>query len=266
MAATITTRVAAEQEKSAKATAEAVAAAKLEHAAEKLRLETAVADLQKKLAAKPAHAIGLPAEMDLHQQISAMLAVAAPNDRATRVKPGVQGADVIVEVVHRGEVCGKLLVESKNHKTWKSSFTTRLRENQIREGASFAILSSPIFWSGAPPHIALRDSVICAKPEAVPTLILMLRQIVVDNHLKALGTQARDEKSERALELLTGPTCNDMFQRLLRSTSDLTALDQREQSAHATTWTRRTEIVQGIIAIREQFVRAIDDIVAGDDQ
>lgn len=264
--ATIAAAVAAEREKTGKLVAEAVATAKVEHATEKARLEADLRLLQTKLAARPAHAIGLPAEIDLHQQISTMLTAAGLEDRAERVRPGVAGADVVVEIVHMGKVCGTLIVESKNHKTWKSSFTTRLRENQLRAGAAFSILSSPIFWSGAPPHIALRDSVICAKPEAVPTLILMLRQIVVDNHLRALGTEARDEKAEQALDFLTGATCNDLFDRLLRLGHDLTALDQREQSAHSTTWARRAEITAGVIAVQQQFVRTVADIIAGGGQ
>lgn len=264
--ATIAAAVAAEQEKTAKAVTQAVETAKLEHAAERVRLESALADVQKRLAAKPAHAIGLPAEIDLHQQICAMLTASGLEDRAERVRPGVPGADVVVEVIHRGEVCGKLLVESKAHKTWKASFTTRLRENQLREGAAFGILSSPIFWSGAPPHIALRDSVLCARPEIVPTLILLLRQVVVDGHLKALGMRARDVKAEQALDFLTSPTCNDLFEKLLRLSRDLTSLDQREQSAHSATWSRRAEIIKGVMAVREQFVRTIADIIVGGEQ
>jgi hypothetical protein len=249
--AVVAARVAKEREKAAKEVSKAVTQERLQHAAEKLKLEQKLQDLKRRVQAKTANAIGEPGEIDLH----ANLVTAYHGDRVSRVRKGAPGADVIFEVIEHGEVCGKIILDSKRHKTWKSDFSRKLRSDQIAVGADFAILVSEVFWSGAPQHVALRDSIIVATPERVPVLVGLLRQIIVDTHKLKLSASARDEKEQKALAFLVSPACNDLTDRWLQLSQDLAGLDLVEEKTHRVTWTKRSELIQGVVALREQFTR-----------
>lgn len=257
--AVVAARVAKEREKAAKEVSKAVTQERLQHAAEKLKLEQKLEDLKRRVQAKTANAIGEPGEIDLH----ATLVAAYPADRVSRVPKGAPGADVIFEVVEHGEVCGKIILDSKRHKTWKNDFSRKLRQDQLAVGADFAILVSEVFWAGAPQHVALRDSIVVSTIERVPVLVGLLRQIVVDNHKLKLSASARDEKEQKALAFLVSPTCNDLTDRWLQLSNDLGALDLTEEKAHRATWSRRAELIQGMIALREKFSRTVADIIGG---
>jgi multidrug efflux pump subunit AcrA (membrane-fusion protein) len=94
--------------------AEAVNAEKQRAYAEKLSLEQQLADVQRRLQRKSAHDLGEPAEIDLHKA----LVTAFPADTISRVPRGQRGPDVIVKVVHSGDVVGSIVLDSKNHKRW----------------------------------------------------------------------------------------------------------------------------------------------------
>src|SRR5579862_1478593 len=142
---TIATHVRVAREAAEKKMAAAVNAEKLQHAAEKLKLEEQLADMQRRLQAKTAYQLGEQPEVDLHDALVA----AFPGDRISRVVKGQKGPDVIVEVMHGGVAVGSIVLDSKNHRAWQNKFTSKLKADQRAEGADFAILSTSVFPAGA---------------------------------------------------------------------------------------------------------------------
>ncbi len=102
---------AALQPKIAEAVAEAMQAERTRAYGEKLSLEQQLEEMKRKLQRKSAHDIGDPAEVDLH----AMLASAFREDNVSRVPKGVRAPDVIIEVIHQGNLAEKIVLDSKNH-------------------------------------------------------------------------------------------------------------------------------------------------------
>ena len=75
-----------------------------------LKLQSELQDMQRKLEGKSAHELGEGSEVDLFEQLRTTF----EGDRIQRVPKGVNGADVIHEVVHNGKVCGKIIYDAKN--------------------------------------------------------------------------------------------------------------------------------------------------------
>ena len=48
---------------------------------------------------------------------------------------GVNGADVIQEVVHNGKICGKIIFDAKNRDAWQNAFATKLKADKLAQGA-----------------------------------------------------------------------------------------------------------------------------------
>jgi hypothetical protein len=104
---------------------------------ERQKLQEKLALLQKQIENKTAQEIGEGPEADLFE----LLRGAFEGDRIRRVAKGLQGADVIHEVIRNGQVCGKIVYDSKSRNAWKNDFVTKLRADQLAERAEHAILS-----------------------------------------------------------------------------------------------------------------------------
>jgi len=80
-------------------------------------------------------------------------------DRIEPVKSGMRGADVLQSVVSgRGEVCGRILWESKRARNWSNGWISKLKEDQAAASADAAVL----VCSALPPnvhHMELVDGV-----------------------------------------------------------------------------------------------------------
>lgn len=256
---TIAERMAAQQENHEKVVNAAVLSERAKHIGEKLALEGQVDEMKRRLQSLTAHQRGEPAEVDLYEA----LAAAFPDDRVSRVAKGARGPDVIVEIFDRGAVVGKVVLDSKNHARWSNRFTSKLRSDQIAEGADFAILSSSVFPAGAQ-QLHLQDNVIVASPQRVVVLVHLLRRQIVQNHRHKLSVEARSEKADRLYDFIMSPACSDLLDRIVKIALDMAALDRTETVAHEKTWNRRSELIRAIQAAHSDLTGQIDAIISGD--
>jgi hypothetical protein len=242
--------------KIAEAVAQAVQVERTKVYGEKLSLEQQLEDMKRKLQRKSAHDIGEPAEVDLH----AALVAACPEDRVSRVAKGVRGPDVIVEVIHRGIVAGRIILDSKDHSRWSNRFTQKLRDDQIAANADFAILSSNVFPAGKQ-HIHVQDNVIVASPARVPVLVELLRRLVIQNHLLKLSIEARNEKADAIFDFITSAACSDLFERVAKLTSEMEVIDRAETVAHEKVWSKRADVNRAIRSAYEEFAGTVHRII-----
>src|SRR6516225_5174990 len=105
----------------------AVLAEKAKAFDESQRLQLKLQELQRQLEGKTAHELGEASEVDLFEE----LRNAFEGDRIRRVGKGVNGADVVHEVVHNGKVCGKIIYDSKNRNAWQNEFASKLRADKL---------------------------------------------------------------------------------------------------------------------------------------
>lgn len=256
--ATISARLLAQRETLEKAKAKAVTDEKVKAFEEKSRLTEQLAEMQRRLERKTAHELGDPAEVDLFEQLVA----AFPDDRISRVVKGQKGPDIIVEVVHNDAVVGKVVIDCKNHKRWQNGFTSKLRADQLDEGADFAILSTAVFPAGAR-QLHIQDNVIVADPARVPVLVHLLRRQIIDNFMLKLGAEAKDAKAGQLYNFILSPTCDDLFDRLLKLTHELQDLGVAEEKSHRLMWDKRGTLLQNVFGVREQFCGVVADIIGG---
>ena len=118
-----------------------------------------VAVLQQQLQRKTANELGDGAEIDIGEALRA----AFRNDRITPVRKGEEGADFLHEVLHKGQVCGRTIIESKNHRGWKNIFIAKLRHDQVEAGAEHAILATTVFPAGKK-ELCIESGVIVVSP------------------------------------------------------------------------------------------------------
>jgi len=221
-----------------------------------LKLQSDLADVQRKLEGKSAHELGEGSEIDLFE----VLKTAFENDRIQRVPKGVNGADVIHEVVHNGRVCGKIVYDAKNRNAWQNEFVTKLRADKIAQGADHAILSSNKFPKDKA-HVHYQDGVIVAAPARVAAIVQLLRDQVVRMHELRVSKEGREQKSVEIYAFITSEHCKQLIDQVETQAGRLLELDGKEQEAHRRLWDQRKKLITSVQKARSDLVFEIDRII-----
>jgi hypothetical protein len=221
-----------------------------------LKLQSDLADMQRKLESKTANELGEGSEVDLFEQLKAMF----DGDRIVRVGKGVNGADVIHEVVHNGKVCGKIVYDAKNRNAWQNEFVTKLRADKIAHGADHAILSSNKFPKDKA-HVHYQDGVIVAAPARVTAIAQLLRDQVVRMHELRISKEGREQKSSEIYAFITSEQCKQLLDQVETQAGRMLELDTKEQEAHRRLWDARKKLINSVQKARSDLVFEIDRII-----
>jgi hypothetical protein len=231
-------------------------AAVLAEKAKVLKLQSDLADLQRKLESRSANELGEGSEVDLFEQLRA----AFEGDRIQRVGKGVNGADVIHEVIHNGRVCGKIVYDAKNRNAWQNEFVTKLRADKIAQGADHAILSSNKFPRDRA-QVHYQDGVIVAAPARVVAIVQLLRDQVVRMHELRVSKEGREQKSLEIYAFITSEHCRQLLDQVETQAGRMLELDTKEQEAHRRLWEARKKLITSVQKARSDLVFEIDRII-----
>lgn len=181
--------------------------------------------------------MGDGAEIDLYET----LREAFPEDRITRVAKGQAGADISQEIRHRGHVCGRILIDSKNRQSWHNTYVAKLREDQVAAKAEHAILSTLVFPAGQK-ELCIEDGVIITSPARVVPIVELIRSAVVKVHLLGLSTTERAGKMDRLYKFITSEAYVRLAREAAKLTDEILEVDVQEQKEHQKTWKNRGKL------------------------
>lgn len=221
-----------------------------------LKLQSELADMQRKLEGKTANELGEGSEIDLFEQLKA----AFEGDRIWRVGKGVNGADVIHEVIHHGKVCGKIVYDAKNRNAWQNEFVVKLRADKIAQAADHAILASNKFPKDKA-HVHYQDGVIVAAPARVAALVQVLRDQVVRMHELRVSKEGREQKSIELYAFITSEHCKQLLDQVDAQAGRMLDLDSKEQEAHRRLWDQRKKLINSVQKARSDLSFEIDRII-----
>lgn len=221
-----------------------------------LKLQSELADMQRKLEGKTANELGEGSEIDLFEQLKA----AFEGDRIWRVGKGVNGADVIHEVIHHGKVCGKIVYDAKNRNAWQNEFVVKLRADKIAQAADHAILASNKFPKDKA-HVHYQDGVIVAAPARVAALVQVLRDQVVRMHELRVSKEGREQKSIELYAFITSEHCKQLLDQVDAQAGRMLDLESKEQEAHRRLWDQRKKLINSVQKARSDLSFEIDRII-----
>ena len=221
-----------------------------------LKLQSELADMQRKLEGKSAHELGEGSEVDLFEQ----LRTAFEGDRIQRVPKGVNGADVIHEVIHNSKVCGKIIYDAKNRDAWQNGFATKLRADKLAQGADHAILSSNKFPKDKS-QIHCQDGVIVANPARVLAIVEILRDQLVRMHELRISNEERGHKTVELYAFITSEPFKQLVEQVEAQAGKMLDLDTKEQEAHRRIWDQRGKLIRSVQKARADLTFEIDRII-----
>lgn len=220
------------------------------------KLQAKVEDLKRQLEGKSAHELGEGSEIDLFEQ----LRTAFEGDRIRRVGKGVNGADVIHEVVHNGKVCGKIIYDAKNRNAWQNEFASKLRADKLAESADHAILSSNKLPKDRH-QVHFQDGVIVANPARVLAIVEILRGQVVRMHELRVSEQERGQKSVELYAFITSENFKQLLESVEAQAGKMAELDVKEQEAHRRIWDQRGKLIRSVQKTRGDLAFEVDRII-----
>ena len=221
-----------------------------------LKLQSELADMQRKLEGKSAHELGEGSEVDLFEQ----LREAFQADRIQRVPKGVNGADVIHEVVQNGRVCGKIIYDAKNRDAWQNGYCTKLKADKLVQAADHAILSSNKFPRDKS-EIHTQDGVIVANPARVLAIVEILRDQIMRMHELRISKEAREEKTVALYAFVTSEHFKQLVEQVEAQAGKMLDLDTKEQEAHRRTWDQRGKLIRAVQKARSDLTFEVDRII-----
>jgi hypothetical protein len=220
------------------------------------RLQLKLQELQRQLEGKSAHELGETSELDLFEQ----LRNAFEGDRIRRVGKGINGADVIHEIVHNGRTCGKIIYDSKNRNAWQNEFANKLRADKLAERADHAVLSSNKFPKGVQ-QLHNQDGVIVAHPARILALAEILRRNILQTHELRIGNEEREQKTVALYAFITSERCKQLLDLIDAQAVKMLELDATEEKAHRLTWERRNKLIRSVKKVQGDLTFEIDRII-----
>ncbi len=219
--------------------------------------------VERQLQKKTANELGDGAEIDLYETLRESF----PHDNITRVRKGQAGPDILHEVLYKGASCGRIIIDSKNHKGWQNAFVTKLRQDRIEAGAEHAILATTVFPAGKK-EMYIESDVIVISPARVVHIAQLLRNAMVSMHVKGLSIEERSTKMVRLYKLITSDSYSRKLTEASKLSEEILDLDVQEMKAHENVWKKRGSLakrVQNVLREAETDVAAVIESI-GDEE
>lgn len=163
------------------------------------------------------------------------------------------------EVYHKGQLCGKIVYDSKNRQNWQAAYASKLRADQTAAGAVHAILSTNSFPTGKK-ELCIVNDVIAVSPARVTHIVQLLRNSMVRMHILNLSLQERSGKMAELYKLISSEAFNQSFREADKLTQDILDLDVKEVKAHEDVWKKRgyaTKRLKNVLTEMQTEISAI---------
>jgi hypothetical protein len=240
----------------------AVNGAKAEAFKETQKLADRVNDLQRALEKKTNEELGEGAEIDLFEALRKEF----PDDRIARIAKGAPGADILHVVVCRGEECGVIIYDSKNHNQFRSEHVEKLKADQLAAKADHAILSTHKFPAGSR-QLHVRDGILLANPARVVVIASLFRQHIIEVHTLRLSGIERESKTVALYDFITSDRCTQLLGRVEARADELLKQQAKEIKWHENNWKNQGESIRAIQKAKADLENEISGIIgrAADD-
>jgi hypothetical protein len=171
-----------------------------------------------------------------------------PLDSIEPVPKGEFGGDLVQRVIGAsGATCGALLWEMKRTKNWQDGWIAKLREDQRRAKAEFAVIVSTALPKGV--HtFDLVDGVWVADFKCAVPIAIVLRQLLTDVATARLVGEGQQSKMELVYDYLTGPRFRQRIEAIVEKFDEMQSDLDKERKSMTKLWAKRQMQIDGVLA------------------
>ncbi len=170
-----------------------------------------------------------------------------PFDQIAQVPKGVRGADVIQTVIDPLQrECGKIIFESKRTKAFSNDWISKLKADQVDQGAELAVIVTEAMPSGMSRFGEKMGVWICSFHE-VKSLAFVLREMLLRTQSVKVAQENKGDKMELIYGYLTGVEFKQRVEAIVDGFSELRIELDREKNAMQRLWKTREKQIEKII-------------------
>ena len=170
-----------------------------------------------------------------------------PFDVIEPVASGIKGADVLQTVkTQSGQVCGKILWETKRTQNWSDRWIEKLKADQRDAKAEIAVIVSEALPKELTQFRQIKGVWVSDIPSAL-NLALALRVILIQTARERKIQSGRKGKAELLYNYLTGPEFRNRVEAILESFVDLKGDLDKEKRAMEKLWSKREKQIEKVV-------------------
>lgn len=179
--------------------------------------------------------------------IEDILSKAFPYDKIEEVSKGIRGADAIQTVINEfGQVCGKIIFESKRTQNFGGDWIDKLKSDQRNVGAEIAVLVTQTMPKDMDRFGQKEGVWICGYTE-LRSLVFVLREILLKTQLAKSTEENRADKMSLLYGYLTSNQFKQQIEAIVEGFTNLKEELDREKRAMQRIWKEREVQIEKVI-------------------
>ena len=183
-----------------------------------------------------------------------------PFDNIEEVGKGVKGADAIQTVRNSlGQVCGKIIYESKNTKAFGGEWIDKLKHDMRATQADIAVIVTEAMPKDMD-RFGMKDGVwICSYTE-VKSLSFVLRDSLIKISAAQASQENRGDKMSMLYNYLTGTEFRQQIEAIVEGFTELQQGIQKEKNAMQKIWKEREKQLEKVLLNTTNFYGSVKGI------
>lgn len=182
-------------------------------------------------------------ELDLESALKARF----PLDKIEPVPQGVKGADVLQRVYSStGDLCGTIIWESKNQKSWNNNWVTKLKEDQLDQKAQVAIIYTSVLPKDVQEHSTAIDGVWVVDHTVRFLIAEVLRSSIIEIARTNKSAVGKNRKMELLYSYLTGTEFSQTISIILQTYTEMDEQLAKEKRAAAKGFAKRDKHLEKV--------------------
>ena len=168
-------------------------------------------------------------------------------DDIEEVATGKNGADIIQTIKDRsGRECGKIVWESKNVKTWKNDFITKLRDDMQRVGGDVGVIVSTVFGKNML-SFTQQNGTWLVKPSEVLPMARLLRDGIIRANEARLVEQHKESVQGAVYDFITSPQFRNRLENIGRQYRTLDEEINKTKDTMMRHWSTQRALIDQLI-------------------
>ncbi len=189
-----------------------------------------------------------------------LLRATFPFDIVDEVGKGVKGADAIQTVKNAlGQVCGKIIYESKNTKAFGGDWIDKLKHDMRASQADIAVIVTETMPKDMD-RFGMKDGVWICNFSEIKSLSYVLRDSLIKIYAAQASQENKGDKMSMLYSYLTGTEFRQQIEAIVEGFTELQFGIQREKNAMQKIWKEREKQLEKVLLNTTNFYGSVKGI------